>query len=247
MTAMITTSGVTGSSTVTETVNPLGAGLVLAIQTGTTNPSPYGTTAYFTLNMSVSNGSCPTGRVQLAVGGTLVGSPVAAECSTPIVLSAPPTIEPGVYNVVAQFISVGDPNHSNGNSNPISFTVSADTTSVTLTSTTTPVYVGQSITFTATVGPTSLDPSANGPLGTVQFYDGATPLGAPLTLSSTSPYTTSYTATLAQGSHSITATYLPGSDAEFAGSSSAIEVAVVNYITPVLTSRPLQASCMGRR
>ena len=31
------------------------------------------------------------------------------------------------------------------------------------------------------------------------------------------------------------ATYLPGSDAEFAGSSSAIEVAVVNYITPLLT------------
>jgi hypothetical protein len=32
---------------------------------------------------------------------------------------------------------------------------------VTLTSTTTPVFVGQSITFTATVGPTSLDPSSS--------------------------------------------------------------------------------------
>ena len=34
--------------------------------------------------------------------------------------------------------------------------------------------MGQSDTFTATVTPNSLDPSTNGPTGTVQFLDGAT-------------------------------------------------------------------------
>src|SRR5665213_3234992 len=230
VTAQITTPGVTGSKTAQEIVSQLSPGLVLALQTGTTNPSPYGTMAYFTLTVSTS--PCPTGTVQLTVDTTNVGTTQAIGCSIPLVFSTA-TIEPGTHNVIVQYS--GDANHAPSQSNTLIFTVSADTTSVTLTSTTTPVFVGQSITFTATVGPTSLDPSANGPLGTVQFFDGATPLGAPQALSGTSPYTASYTATLAQGSHSITATYIPGSDAEFAGSSSAIEVAVVQYITPVLT------------
>ena len=229
VTAQITTSGVTGSSTTNEIVSQLSPGLVLALQTGTTNPSPYGKMAYFTLTVSTS--PCPTGTVQLTVDTTNVGTTQAIGCSIPLVFSTA-TIEPGTHNVVVQY--GGDSNHAPSQSNTLVFTVSANTTSVTLTSTTTPVFVGQSITFTATVGPTSLDPSANGPLGQVQFYDGATPLGPAQELSSTSPYTASYTATLAQGSHSITATYIPGSDAEFAGSSSAIEVAVVQYITPVL-------------
>ena len=229
--AMVTTPGVVGSATATETISQSSPGLVLALQTGTTNPSPYGTMDYFVLTVSTS--PCPTGTVQLTVDGTNVGASQAIECSTPIVFSTA-TIEPGTHNVVVQYS--GDTNNAPSQSNPITpaFVVSADTTSVTLTSTTTPVYVGQTITFTATVGPTSLDPSANGPLGTVQFYDGTTPLGPPQALSSTSPYTATYVATLAEGSHSITAVYIPGSDAEFSGSSSAIEVAVVQYITPTI-------------
>jgi hypothetical protein len=69
----------------------------------------------------------------------------------------------------------------------------------------------------------------------VQFYvNGA--LVDTETLSGTSPYTAASTYTFAAaGSYNIVATYVPGTDQEFAGSSSAVTVTTVNLIAPTIT------------
>jgi hypothetical protein len=100
---------------------------------------------------------------------------------------------------------------------------------VALAASATNVNVGQPVTFTATVTPSgSVDPSAQAPAGTVEFFDGTTSLGT-ITLSSTSPYTAVFTtSSLTTGSHSITATYV-SSDGEYTtGTSSAVTVLVTS-------------------
>jgi Bacterial Ig-like domain (group 3)/Beta-propeller repeat len=90
-------------------------------------------------------------------------------------------------------------------------TLSADTT--TLRSSPSSSTIGQMVTFTATVTPNA--GSTGTPTGTVTFEEGATVLGtAPLGSDGTA---TCSTATLAVGSHSITAAY--SGDATFATSS----------------------------
>ena len=85
----------------------------------------------------------------------------------------------------------------------LTFDGSYTTTSVALTTGTNPAVYGTALTFTATV--TSTSP----PTGTVEFYDGATPLGAGSALavtgdSATSTFTIS---TLSAGAHAINAVY----------------------------------------
>jgi DNA-binding beta-propeller fold protein YncE len=80
-----------------------------------------------------------------------------------------------------------------------------------------PSTVGQPVTFTATVAGT-------GPTGTVQFRDGAAPLGGPVTLSGGSAMLT--TSALTQATHSITAVY--SGDVGNAGSTSPALLQVVN-------------------
>jgi hypothetical protein len=92
-----------------------------------------------------------------------------------------------------------------------------------------PAVVGQSVTFTATV-------TGSSPTGTVQFEDGASALGAPVTLSGGSAAIT--TAALTQGTHSITAVY--SGDANNATSTSPAVVQTVNAsVVPPRTNQPI--------
>jgi hypothetical protein len=234
VTATVTNPDYVGSATGTLVISTASSGLTLVLRSGTSNPSPYGTMVYFDLGLGGT--PCPTGTVQFYVDGSASGSPVTlngSSCSSPITFQTA-TLVPGTHSVYATYS--GDANYAAGTSNTVQLTVSADTTSVTLAASAMTVNVGQQVTFTATVNPTSLNPSANGPAGTVEFFDGTTQIGT-ITLSSTSPYTAAFsTSTLAAGSHSISATYLPGSDDEFTGSSSAVAVTVsVDKIAPTIT------------
>jgi hypothetical protein len=74
------------------------------------------------------------------------------------------------------------------------------------------------VTFTATVS------GGTSPTGTVQFFDGASPLGAPVALAGNTAALT--TSALAVGTHPITATY--GGDADDSASTSAPVNQVVN-------------------
>jgi len=85
-------------------------------------------------------------------------------------------------------------------------------TSITLKSSANPTNLNQPVTFTATV-----TGSGGTPTGTVTFNDGSNMLASPVSL--TGGMAQLVTATLAAGSHSITAVY--NGDANFAGSTSA--------------------------
>jgi hypothetical protein len=91
-----------------------------------------------------------------------------------------------------------------------SFTViNTQPTTTTVTSNANPVFLKNSVTFTATVTPT---PGSIVPTGTVTFYDGETQIGTgSLSTFGSGPSATAQftTSSLATGSHSITATY-PG-------------------------------------
>jgi hypothetical protein len=93
-----------------------------------------------------------------------------------------------------------------------------------------PSVVGQSVTFTATV-------TGSSPTGTVQFKDGASDLGAPVTLSGGSAALN--TAALTQGTHSITAVF--SGDANNATSTSSAVVQTVNASAgpPPQTNQPI--------
>jgi hypothetical protein len=93
-----------------------------------------------------------------------------------------------------------------------STTLAPTTTSLTLS----PVAptAGQSVTFSATVAPTT---GSGSPTGTVTFLDGAVTLGT----GSLASGTASFTGSLAAGTHSITASY--GGDTTYAGSVSAAD------------------------
>jgi hypothetical protein len=234
VTATVVNANYAGTATGSLVINSASSGLTLQLRIGMPEPSPYGTMVYFDLGLGGT--PCPTGTVQFYVDGTAAGSAVTlngSSCSTPLTFQTA-TLEPGSHSVYAAYS--GDTLHSAGNSNTVTHAVTADTTAVALATTATNVSVGQPVTFTATVTPSSLDPSAKGPAGTVEFFDGSTSLGV-ITLSSSSPYTAVLTtSSLTSGSHSISATYT-SSDGEFTGSSSSIAVTVTvssNKIAPTI-------------
>ena len=117
--------------------------------------------------------------------------------------------------------SATDPNL--GDNVATDFTPIHRPTTTSLLSSLNPSVFGQSVTFTATVAPTT---GVGTPTGTVTFFDGATPLGAPVALAGgTAAFTTS---TLAAGSHPITATY--NGDPNFdASTSSLLTQVAVSY------------------
>jgi hypothetical protein len=80
----------------------------------------------------------------------------------------------------------------------LTYTEAIVASTTTVQSSVNPSTAGQAVTFTATV-------TGNSPTGTVQFFDGANPLGGPVTL--VGGVATLTTSALAGGSHVITATY----------------------------------------
>jgi Big-like domain-containing protein/NHL repeat-containing protein len=95
---------------------------------------------------------------------------------------------------------------SNSASSPITINLSGkvlsvDPSSTTVTSSSNPAAVNQGITFTAKIS------SPNQVTGTVQFFDGATPIGLPQTVISATDTATITTSFTTLGTHVITAVY----------------------------------------
>jgi sugar lactone lactonase YvrE len=102
-------------------------------------------------------------------------------------------------------------------------------TTVTLTSNTASSFVGQAITFTATVKPTGMGT----PTGNVSFYDGATLIGS----SALTAGSATIAPVLIAGTHTITAVY--AGDTNFTGSTSAaLSQLVVDFSIVLDTSTP---------
>jgi hypothetical protein len=111
----------------------------------------------------------------------------------------------------------------------------ATSTTTTLTATpTSPQNAGTSITLNASVSPSAA--------GTVQFLDGATSIGSPVTVSGGSASTS--TSTLSVGTHSLTAVFTPSNTTLFNGSTSAAVSYVVSSVpaTPTTTALSVNPS-----
>ncbi len=113
-------------------------------------------------------------------------------------------------------------------------------TSTAVLSSLNPSVFGQPVTFTANV---TIIGVAGSPTGTVQFQDGGSNLGAPVTLSSGSA--SLLTSALTAGTHSITAVYNP--DSGFASSTGSLPTQTVNQAnTTTMVASNNNASTFGQ-
>ncbi len=164
--------------------------------------STYGQPVTFTATVTPS---AATGTVEFFDGGSSLGTAALNGGSASLTTS---TLAVGPHSITAAYN--GDTSHTGSTSSSVTQTVNAVATATALTSSLDPSVFGQSVTFTATVNPSS------GPTGTVQFFDGTSSLGIVALSGGTASLTT---ATLAVGTHFITAIY--SGDGNFGGSTSA--------------------------
>ena len=186
--------------------------------TSSPNPSAFQQNVTFTVNVTTGAGTGNlTGTVSISdtyngTKTTLTATPLALQLSnngtTGTAMFSIATLGVGSHTIVASYS--GDSGHfqstSIDNGAPALIQHVQEGTAVTLQSSQNPSAVGQSVTFTATVSSTG---GGVVPSGTVQFMDGSSTLGAPVTLTASGSsgvaiYTTS---ALADGPHSIAAVY----------------------------------------
>ena len=186
---------------------------------GTPSTSPQSVT--FTMTLSAPYAT-PTGTVTFTDGNTVIGT-ITVNAQGVATLSTA-TLSVGTHQISASYVA--NTNRWGAvNFLPVSQTivqvvqgavVSPLPTATIVTSSLNPSVVGQSVTFTASVGTTGAFVAI--PTGTVQFFDGATSLGtATLGVNATATLTTS---TLIIGTHPITAVYAGSSTTT--GSTSAV-------------------------
>lgn len=193
------------------------------------NPSTAGQTVNFIASVAGQYGGAATGSVTFKEGTNKTLSTASlVNGSATLPLS---TLGTGTHTITAVY--GGDPN-SNGSTSPaITQTVTSKTaTTTTVSSSLNPSFVGQSVTFTATVSPSTAT-------GTVTFKAGQTVLGTGSLSSGTAAFSTS---SLSAGSFNIVAVY--GGDAQFASSTPGSLTQTVNKAstTTVLGSTPNPSS-----
>jgi hypothetical protein len=183
--------------------------------TSKANPSTYGQTAFFTAAITPT---LATGTVTLTDGSTVFDSQILSNGNAVFSTSA---LSGGSHTIKATYTGNNSYQSSSAtivpNVNPIPTTTS-------LASSQNPSKFGQAVTFTASV----TDPGYFYVTGTVTFFGGSTKLGSVsignnfLEKIAVATFTTS---NLAQGSHSITATY--GGTTSYNGSTSHVLTQVV--------------------
>jgi hypothetical protein len=202
--------GVTASLSPFTVLGPL----QLASSSTALTASPLGTTAAgqsvtFTATVTGSN---PTGNVQFKDGAVNLGSAVTLSGGTAVFTTN--TLAVGNYSITATY--AGDANNTASVSSAVARVVNQATSSTALSVSPPAPTAGQSVTLTATV-------SGFSPTGTVQFKDGATNLGSPVTVSG--GVATLSTNALTAGPHSLTAVY-SGDTNNLASTSTAVALTV---------------------
>ena len=193
-------------STTATTASPVGQYPITAVLTGTNAASYTATVVAGTLtvtpaplSVAANNATRVFGSPNPAFNGTVSGLVNGDTVTTGFTTTATSTSNAGTYAIVPTVSGPALSNYTLVLTNGTLTVTPAATTTVVITSGT-PVALGASVTFTATV--TS---PAGVPSGTVTFSDGTTTLGTgTLTASGVATITTS---TLTSGSHTITASY----------------------------------------
>jgi hypothetical protein len=203
---------------------------------GVAPPSPVNQGTNVTLTATVTPSSA-TGTVQFKNGTANLGSPVTVTNGT--ASFATTALPVGTNSLTAVF--TGSSANIQGSTSPaVSYVVQTPVA----TPTTTALAVNPSgsvaqfstVTLSATVAPASA-------AGSIQFLDGANPLGAPVAVSGGSASFS--TSTLAVGSHSLKAHFTPANTAAFAASDSAVVPLTVTAFTGVSTSENISTTVLA--
>jgi hypothetical protein len=165
----------------------------------------------------------PSGTVTFTEGATTLATNVTVD-GTGHASFTTSTLSVGSHTITATFSGNAGWLTSNGNNSSAPQVVNPDPTTTSLVSSVNPSYLGQSVTFTATV--VSQGPAAGPPTGVVTFMDGSSTIGTGTLINGVAKFTTS---SLGLGSHSITAVY--GGATNFVGGTSNNVNQVVNPIT----------------
>ncbi len=218
-----------------ELVGDATQGLLTATTTtlnSSVDPSGFGQSV--TLTATVAGGAggvIPTGTVTFLDGTTVLGAPVALNASGAAAWQTA-ALAVGVHAITASY--GGDSTHSAGASAVLTQSV-LEATSTALVSSLNPSAGGQNVAFIATVK--AAGGGAVAPQGNVTFTDGAATLATvPLGAGGVAAYST---ASLANGSHAITAAYTGDAALEVSASVSVLltqEVLVSSQV--FLTSAP---------
>lgn len=212
----------TSSATLVQSVNAASTATTL---TSTPNPSTLNQTVTFMATVTGQYGGTPGGTVTFTQGSTVLGSAAPAYGRATITAAFSTA---GTYPVIATYS--GDASDGASASTALNQVVNNTSTTTTVASSGSPSLVGQSVTFTAAVTPTS---GAIPDGETVTFKDGGAAIGTGATKSGVAVLATS---ALAAGTHYITAVY-PG-DATYQPSTSKTLTQVVNYNASVTTLVP---------
>ena len=225
------TAQYSGDSTFTSSTSPVTTvtvGLATTTTAVTFSPSApvYGESVMLmaTITPTTTGADLPSGTVTFYNGSTALGLPatVTSGVATLDVNTLPAST---TNSITAQYS--GDSNYAASTSPAVTLPVSQSSSATTVTYFPTSPVVGQNVTLTATV--TAVSPGAGTPTGTIQFYNGTTALGSPVTISGGVASLT--TTALAAGANSITAQY--SGDSNFMTSTSP---AVSVTLAPTATS-----------
>ena len=162
------------------------------------------------------------GSVQFFDGAATLGSPVTV--SAGIAQTTTSALAGGAHSLSAKFTPADASAYTQSTSSTVSYTVTSPATTTTTALAVTPagpVSAGAVVTLKATLTPSAA-------AGTVAFFDGATQIGAAVSVASGVAQTT--TAALAVGTHSLTATFTPTNAALYTASSSAASSLEVDAI-----------------
>ncbi|MGA9526738.1 MAG: Ig-like domain-containing protein [Terriglobales bacterium] len=207
-------AGSTGSLSGGQVVDAASADVSVA---SSQNPSTYQQSVTFTATISGENGLVkgrkpskngikpmdPTGTVTWSSNtgcsaSTVSGNPGTASCTTT-------SLPVGTDTITATYS--GDSNHAGGTGSLSGGQVvnsSTESTTTSVSSSLNPSGYGQAVSFTANVSA-----SSGTPTGTVQFSIDGNAFGSPVTLASGMASSGSIS-TLAAGTHTVTASYTPG-------------------------------------
>jgi hypothetical protein len=175
----------------------------------------------------VAGSAAPTGAVSFYDGATLLGTgTISAGVATYSISS----LSVATHTLTAVY--GGDGNYASSTSPAVSFTIAAAQSSLTIAASPTHPTLGNMVTLTATLTPTSSVYTGE----TITFYEGSTILGTG-TLSSTGS-TTFATASFPIGTHNIAAQY--NGDTDYAPAITAMAAQVV--VVPLATTLSLAAT-----
>jgi large repetitive protein len=199
--------------------------------TSSINPTAVNQSTTFTLTITATGPSpiTPTGTVTFFSNGVQIGTPVNVTGTGAVGTASIPDsfATPGSYNITATYTPTS---FTQGGSATLTQVV-GNASSVTLTSSINPSLVGQSTNLTATI---TSSPTFGAATGTVQFFDGGAPIGAPVNVSG-SAATLPFAFTTA-GNHTLTAVYT-STNPNLTGATSGPYIQhVLNVATLLLTS-----------